>query len=64
MTCIYATICSFPQLVESCCVAQEVTLVLCRDLEGWDGEEREALEGGDKCTLIADSCCTTETNKL
>ena len=50
--------------MESCCVAQEVTLVLCGHLEGWDGEKREVLEGGDKCTLIADSCCTTETNKF
>ena len=32
--------------MESCCITQELSLVLCEDLEGWDGVEREAQEGG------------------
>ena len=44
-----------------------LSLVLCDDL-GVDGvgvEGRLAQEGGDTCTLTADSlCCTTETNTL
>ena len=36
----------------SCCVAQGVHLVLCDNLEGWDGVAggREVQEGGDTCT--------------
>ena len=37
MTCTYATICSFPQLVESCCVAQGLSPVLSDNLEVRDG---------------------------
>ena len=38
--------------------------MLCGNLEGWDGvgSEREVQEGGDICTLVADSCCMAETN--
>ena len=36
------------------------------DLEGWDGGGgREVPEGGDTCTLMADShCCMAETNTV
>ena len=40
-------------------------LVLCNDLEWWDGGDggREALEGGNICIHIAYlCCCTAETN--
>ena len=38
--------------------------MLCDDLEGWDGVEGKAQEGGDTCLHIADShSCTAETNK-
>ena len=42
-----------------------VNLVL-SDLEGWDGGGgREVAEGGDTCTLMADSqCCMAETNTV
>ena len=51
----------------TCCVAQgAVSLVLCDDLDGWDGgggRGREVQEGGDICIHIADSLrCTAETN--
>ena len=37
----------------------------CDDLEGWDGKRREAQEGENKCTHIADSRCrTAEANTL
>ena len=38
--------------------------MLCDNLEQWDGVggRREVPEGGDICTLKADSCCTVETN--
>ena len=42
-------------------------LVLCDDLEGWDEEgcERVALEEGDVCIPMADSCwCMTETTTI
>ena len=29
---------------------------------GWGGGRREVPEGGDICTLMADSCCMVETN--
>ena len=34
-------------------------MVLCDNLEGWDGVGggREVQEGGDICILKADSCC-------
>ena len=33
--------------------------------EEWNGGGREAQEGEDICTLIANSyCCTAETNKI
>ena len=39
--------------MESCCIAQELSLVLRDDLEGWDGGGgREAQEGGDICIHI------------
>ena len=41
-------------------------MVLCDDLEGWDGgvgNGKKAQEGGDICTHMADSpCCSAETN--
>ena len=38
-------------------------LVICDDLDGWDGGGREVQEGGDICIQIAGSlCCTAETN--
>ena len=39
-------------------------LVLCDNVEGWDGGvRREAQEGGDRCVHIDDSLhCTAETN--
>ena len=46
MTCIYTTICSFPQLVESCCVAQRLSPMLCDNLEVGDGSVGERLRMG------------------
>ena len=42
----------------------ELSLMLCDNLEGWDGVGggREAPKGRDMCIPMADSCCTTETN--
>ena len=35
----------------------------CDDLEGWDGDGREAQQGGDTWIHMADShYCTAETN--
>ena len=43
---------------------RESSLVLCDDLEGWDGEGRAIQEGGDICTVTADlHCCMAEANK-
>ena len=42
-------------------------LVLCDNLEGWNGEGggREVQEGGDTCMPMADSHrCTAETNTI
>ena len=42
-------------------------LVLCDNLEGWDGVGggKESLEGGDICIYLADSCCClAETNTM
>ena len=38
--------------------------MLCDDLDGWNGGSgREAQEGGDMCTFMADShCCMAKTN--
>ena len=39
-------------------------LVLCDNLEGWDGGGEGGSRGGDICMLMADShCCTAQTNK-
>ena len=39
----------------------ELSLVVCDDLEGWDG--REVQEGGDICKHMADSLsCIAESN--
>ena len=40
--------------------------MICDDLEWWDGRGggREAIEGGDICIYMADSCCTAETNTI
>ena len=49
-----------------CCMSQG-TQGLWINLEGWDGEEdgREALEWGDTCTPMADSCWgLTENSKI
>lgn len=42
----------------------ELSLMLCDNLEGWDGVGGggEAPEGGDTCIPMADSHYTTETN--
>ena len=46
----------------TCYIVQELSSVLCDDLEGW-GEGRKVNKGGDICLLIADSrYCTAETN--
>ena len=39
-------------------LTQGAQLVLCDNLEGWDGvgEGREVQEGGDMCIPMADSC--------
>ena len=44
--------------MEICFVDTELNLVLCDNLEGWDGERsgREVKEGGDICISMADSC--------
>ena len=43
---------------------REPSSMFCDDLEGWDGGEWEAQEGGDIGIHIADSLCYTgETNK-
>ena len=41
-----------------CCLTQELSSVICDDLEGWDGVEgrREVQEGRDVCIPMADSC--------
>ena len=48
------------------CIKQRASgkLVLCDDLDGWDGGAgREVQEGGDIGVHVADSlCCTAETN--
>ena len=38
--------------------AGSLDLVLCDNLEGWDGigDGREVQEGGDRCIPMADSC--------
>ena len=44
---------------------RKLSLVLCDNLEGWDGVRgvREVQEEGDICVLMADSyCCTAKTN--
>ena len=45
---------------------RELSLVLCDDLEGWEGgvgSGREVQEGGTICILMANSLsCTGETN--
>ena len=47
----------------SCCVTQGAQPGTLRDLEGWDaGSGREAQEGGNIYTHIADSRPTAETN--
>ena len=40
------------------CLAGNPKLVLCDNLERWNGEGdgKEAQEGGDKCIPTADSC--------
>ena len=45
---------------------RKLSLVLCDDPEGWNGEVgSEVQERGDICIHMADSrCCTTETNTL
>ena len=51
--------------MENWCIARELSLALCGDLDGWDGRRREVQEGRDICVHITDSlCCTTETNKI
>ena len=42
----------------------ELSLMVCDNLEGWDGVGggREDPEGGDTCISMADSRYTTETN--
>ena len=39
------------------CLAENPKLVLCDNLEGWNGEGggKEAQEGGDMCIPMADS---------
>ena len=38
---------------------KELSSVLCDDLDGWDGREKQ--EGGDICIHMADPhCCTAE----
>ena len=51
------------ELVRSSCVAQ-LSLVLCKNLEGWDGGSLRAIqEGGDVCILRANSLyCKAKTN--
>ena len=45
------------------CLAKNPKLVLCDNLEGWNGEGggKEAQEGEDMCIPMADSCwCMAE----
>lgn len=35
----------------------ESSLVFCDNLERWDGEGKEAQEGGDICVIMTDSRC-------
>ena len=49
----------------SFCIAQGAQLVVCANLDGWNGEwnGKEVQEGRDICVHIADSlCCRAETN--
>lgn len=39
----------------TCCIAQELSSVLCDDLDGWWGGGRQIHEGGDTCILRIDS---------
>ena len=62
---VYTLPCVKRRAMGSCRVDRELSLVLCDDLECWDGGRgwREAYEGGDICILTADShCCTAKTN--
>ena len=48
----------------TCYITQALSSVICDDLGGGMlGERKEAEEGGDVCTHVADSlCCRAETN--
>ena len=44
---------------------RDLNLVLCDNLEGWDGtrDGREVQEGKDICIPMVESCCMAETNR-
>ena len=52
------TICKIDSQWEFAVCLRELKQGLCINLEGWNGEGdgKEVQEGGDICTLMADSC--------
>ena len=55
---LYETICKLDMQWEASVYHRKLSLVLCINLEGWDGEGggREVQKGEDGCILMADSC--------
>ena len=54
----YITICKIDSQQEFALWLRKLKQGLCINLEGWNGEGdgKEVQEGGDICTLMADSC--------
>ena len=54
----YITMCKIDSQREFAVCLRELKQGLCNNLKGWDGEGdgREVQEGGDICTLMANSC--------
>ena len=63
----YITICRIDSQREFSVWVRKLKLVLCINLDGWDGmgDGREAQKGEDICIPMADSCRgLTESNKI
>ena len=64
---IYTNICKVDSQWEFAVWHRELRLGLCNNLEGWVrvGAKREIKEGGDMCTLMANSCwCMAEVKPI
>ena len=62
---MYTIMCKVDSHWEFTVLLKELKLVLCDNLEEWDGVGvgREVQEGGNICIPMADSCrCMAETN--